>query len=54
MRVKSQRSTNITTIMARSARVSVTMARVDVDAKLWIVWTSPVSVLRIVPTRVVS
>lgn len=53
MRAKSQRGTNITTTMARSDRVSVAMARVDVDAKLWVVWT-PVSVLRIVPTRVVS
>ena len=52
--VKSQRHNNITTIMPTTVRVLVTMLRVAVEAKLWIVWTSLVRVDRMVPTRVVS
>ncbi len=54
MSVKSQRSMNITMTMPTSVSVSVVMFSVFVDAKLWIVWTSPVSVDRMVPTRCVS
>jgi hypothetical protein len=41
-------------IIETSVRASVKMLRVDVDAKLWIVWTSVVRVLRMVPTRLWS
>jgi hypothetical protein len=54
IRAKSQRKQNITMITATSVKVSVKMLRVEVDAKLWIVWTSVVRVLRMVPTRLVS
>jgi hypothetical protein len=47
---KSQRSQNITQTMRTTVSVSMTILRVSGEAKVWIVETSEVMVLRIMPT----
>ena len=47
MSAKSQGNNNITTIMPTNDSMSVRMFNVEVDAKLWIVSTSPVIVFKV-------